>query len=265
MRRTRICLGCLCDSRASPFALLLTSLGSDEKRNNIAPYICRDFIMNDCFALGGADSAYCPLCLRRETLQQNNILCVIKTNLSKNCLVSSAATSVEKNDYEKLCALFGKHLPHLFIMIIPDQRHLVCFVMVSGIGIEKHGLFINCAMLHPCRGTLQRNLLLGAMGTCVTTKCLLSSAEITQENGDYEMLLVVEEDDYRQLHAPFVKYVRSLAMMIKTYLAFIVVVASIDKTQYVLSIICAILHLRRGAVLYRGVGHTCVYEGFIGR
>jgi len=85
------------------------------------------------------------------------------------------------------------------------------------------------------------------MGMCVTKKGLLSSAETIEEHGDYEMLLVVERNDYGKLYAQFVKYLPSLAIVIKTYLAFIVVVAGIDKTQYVLSIICAILHLRRGA------------------
>jgi len=101
MRKTRICLACLCDSRAWPLAFLLPSLGPDKKKNIIACYVCLDFIVNECFALGGADSAYCSLRLSRGTLQQNQILCVIKTSLAKNSLVFSAATAVEKNDYEK--------------------------------------------------------------------------------------------------------------------------------------------------------------------
>ena len=77
------------------------------------------FIIDECdelvpewlnFVKGVVDSEDFPVCIPRETLQQNKILRVIKKTLVKSCLEMLAETVKEKGDYMKFSEQFGNCL-----------------------------------------------------------------------------------------------------------------------------------------------------------
>eukprot|EP00972_Heterocapsa_arctica_P049550 7292152-Heterocapsa_arctica.AAC.1 len=59
---------------------------------------------------GVVDSVDLPLNISRETLQQNKIRRVVKTNLVTKCLEMLAEIAEKKDDFMKLYKQFGKCL-----------------------------------------------------------------------------------------------------------------------------------------------------------
>ena len=77
------------------------------------------------FINGTADTEDPPLYISRETLQQNNILRVIKKNFVKKCLEMFAEIVEKKDDYKKFYKRFGKRLNLAFMKTSPTEPRLL--------------------------------------------------------------------------------------------------------------------------------------------
>ena len=93
----------------------------DKKQNEIRLYVRRVFIMDDCkelmpgylsFIQGVVDSEDLPLNISRETLQQTNVLRVIKKSLVRKTLEMFAemADQPDSDTYQKFYTAFGKNI-----------------------------------------------------------------------------------------------------------------------------------------------------------